>query len=402
MTTSHRLGFRVSLLLIGLLAFAAAAIQLTGHGYFWTALRHTYLQGHTTAHIDDARNFLQAPVAGGAPFAWPLANPQFPISDKIHDFLTKHRSAAFLVARDGELLHETYFPPYHADSRTNVFSMATTVTTLLYGAAAQDGFVPALDAKVATWLDRYTNDQFGREATLMQLASMSSGHDWLENYYLPFNPTTELYFGKDATATVLRMGFVQPPGKQFYYSSASTQLLGIALARALARRDTSLDLSTYLSRRLWQPLGMEGGASWSLDRARDAGGVELAYCCIHASARQMARVGQLLLQEGAWQGTQLVPADFVRQMTQPNGLVDHYGLGLWMDPGHEPRFYFMQGHLGQYVIVLPTERLIVVRLGQYRKTTFSRHSKVPDEVYLYVGEALRMARSTLPASPSSR
>jgi CubicO group peptidase (beta-lactamase class C family) len=383
---------RVLFAFVGLLSLAAATIQLTGHGYFWTALRHTYLQGHTTAHVDDARNFVQAAVAGGEPLAWRRADSQRPISDETREFLTRHRSAAFLVARDGELLHETYFPPYHADSRTNVFSMAKTVTTLLYGAAVQDGIVPAPDAKAATWLDRYANDAFGREATLLQLAGMSSGHDWLENYYLPFNPTTELYFGGDATATVLRMGFAQPPGKQFYYSSASTQLLGIALARALARHDPSLDLSTYLSRRLWQPLGMEGGASWSLDRARDAGGIELAYCCIHASARQMARLGQLLLQEGAWQGKQLVPADFVRQMTQPNGLADHYGLGLWMDPGHEPPFHFMQGHLGQYVIVLPTERLVVVRLGQYRKKTFSRHPKVPDEVYLYVDEALRMAR----------
>ena len=371
---------------------AAATIQFSGHGYFWTALRFTYLQGQTTAHIDDARNFSQAPIAGGAVQPWPRAAVERTVSDEVREFLEANRSAAFLVARDGELIHESYFAPYRADSRTNVFSMAKTVTTLLLGAALQDGIVPSLDAKAATWLERYASDPLGRDATLLQLAGMSSGHDWLENYYLPFNPTTELYFGGDATATVLRMGFAQPPGAQFYYSSASTQLLGIALSRALAQHDPALDLSSYLSRRLWQPLGMPGDASWSLDRPKAGGGVELAYCCIHASARQMARLGQLLLQEGAWQGNQVVPAAFVRQMTRPNGLVDHYGLGLWMDPDHEPPFYFMQGHLGQYVIVLPAERMVVVRLGQYRKKTFTRHPKVPDEVYLYVKEALRMGR----------
>lgn len=89
----------------------------------------------------------------------------------------------------------------------------------------------------------------------------------------------------------------------------------------------------------------------------------------------------------------MLSADFIQQMTQPNGLVDHYGLGLWMDPAHEPSFYFMQGHLGQYVIVVPSEQLVIVRLGQYRVKTFTQHPKVPDEVYRYVREGVRMARS---------
>lgn len=386
---------RILAVMLALLLVAAALIQLTGHGYFWTALRYTYLQGQTTAHIDDARNFVQAPIAGARAESWPTAAIQVSLSQETQSFLAQHKSAAFLVARRGELLHESYFAPYSADSRTNVFSMAKTVTTLLYGAAVQDGIVPALNAKAATWLDRYAADPLGRDATLLHFAAMSSGHDWLENYYLPFNPTTELYFGGDAAGTVLRMGFAQTPGQAFYYSSASTQLLGIALSRALARHEPGLDLSAYLSRRLWQPLGMEGGASWSLDRDRRAGGHELAYCCIHASARQMARLGQLLLQGGVWQGQPLIAADFIQQMTQPNGLVDHYGLGLWMDPAHEPSFYFMQGHLGQYVIVVPSEQLVIVRLGQYRVKTFAQHPKVPDEVYRYVREGVRMARSVV-------
>jgi CubicO group peptidase (beta-lactamase class C family) len=385
---------RLLALMLAALVVAAALIQLSGHGYFWTALRYTYLQGQTTAHIDDARNFVQAPIAAAQPESWARASQQRSLSPETLSFLTQHKSAAFLVAHKGEMVHESYFAPYGVDSRTNIFSMAKTVTTLLYGAAVQDGIVPALDAKAATWLERYATDPLGRDASLMHLAAMSSGHDWLENYYLPFNPTTELYFGGDAAGTVLRMGFAQAPGKQFYYSSASTQLLGVALSRALARHEPGLDLAAYLSRRLWQPLGMEGGASWSLDRERASGGVELAYCCIHASARQMARLGQLLLQGGRWQARQLIPTEFVERMTRPNGLVDHYGLGLWMDPTHEPAFYFMQGHLGQYVIVVPSEQLVIVRLGQYRVKTFAQHPKVPDEVYRYVHEGVQMARAS--------
>lgn len=138
-------------------------------------------------------------------------------------------------------------------------------------------------------------------------------------------------------------------------------------------------------------MGMEGDATWSLDRPRAQGGIEMGYCCIHSSARNFARLGQLLLQEGEWEGKPLLPADFVRRITQPNGFVNHYGHGLWMDPTYRAPFYFMQGHLGQYVIVVPSAQLVVVRLGQVRHRTYSHHPVIPDEIYRYVDESVRLA-----------
>lgn len=104
----------------------------------------------------------------------------------------------------------------------------------------------------------------------------------------------------------------------------------------------------------------------------------------------MLRIGQLLLQQGQWNGQALLPADFVQRITQPNGQVRHYGLGLWMDPDAPVPFYFLQGHLGQYVIVVPSHELVVLRTGQYRTKATQRHPVIPEEVYLYVDEALRM------------
>lgn len=374
--------------LLLLLALAAAGLQASGHGYIWNALRFTYLQGYNTAHIDDARNFPQAPIAGGAPQAWPMG-PARPLSDDMAGYLRAHGSAAFLVAHRGALVHESYFPPYGPDSRTNIFSMAKTVVTMLAGAAVADGIVPAFDAPLASWITEYAGHPQGSRATLAQLSAMTSGHAWDEDYYLPLNPTTELYFGGAAQDTVLRRGFEREPGSGYEYSSASTQVLAIALQRALAAREPGATLSSYASRRLWQPLGL-AEASWSLDRPREDGGMELAYCCIHASARDMARLAQLLLQGGQWNGRQVLPADFVQRMVAPNGQVDYYGHGLWMDPGHDPPFWFMQGHLGQYAIVVPSRELVVVRLGQWRTREHRRHPSIRDEIYLYVQEALAM------------
>ena len=384
-----RWGKRLAVGLVGLLLAVAAYIHWGGHRYFWTALQYTYLDGHNTAHIDDARNFAQVPVAGGVDQPWPQLPQALPLSAATQAFLTEHRSAAFLVAHQGKLVHESYFAPYNAESRTNGFSMAKTVITLLAGAAVADGAVPSLDAPLARWLPEYANHPQGAKATLAQLSAMTSGHEWSENYYLPLNPTTELYFGGHAEATVLRQGFEREPGSAFEYSSASTQVLAVALQRALRERDPQASLNQYLSARLWQPLGL-AQASWSLDRPREQGGMEMAYCCVHSRARDMLRIGQLLLQQGQWNGQALLPADFVQRITQPNGLVRHYGLGLWMDPDAPVPFYFLQGHLGQYVIVVPSHELVVLRTGQYRTKATQRHPVIPEEVYLYVDEALRM------------
>jgi CubicO group peptidase (beta-lactamase class C family) len=384
---------RALIALVALLVLVALGIQLAGHGYFWTALRYTYLQGHNTAHIDDAVNFPQALVASGISQPWPRDPrlPQTAIAPELLQSLRTEHSAAFLVMQNGQVLHETYFEPYNEASRTNSFSMAKTVVTLLTGAAVVDGFIDSFDTPLSRFLPEYANDPWGSKATLAQLSSMTSGHEWTEHYYLPLNPTTRLYFGGDATATVLAQGFEREPGTAFEYSSASTQVLTLALQRALQARQPDLTVSTYLSQRFWKPMGMEGDASWSLDRARTDGGMELGYCCLHSSARNFARFGQLLLQGGAWGGQQLLPTEFVARMTSPNGFVKHYGHGLWMDPDYRTPFYFLQGHLGQYVIVVPSAQLVVVRLGQVRHRTYTRHKVIPDEVYSYVDEALRMA-----------
>ena len=375
---------------LGTLAVLALLLQLTGYGYLWRALRHTYLSGYKTAHIDDARNFDQVAIEGPAqPDPWPRAQRQATVSDDTQAYLQQYRSAAFLVAYRGELIHEQYFAPYQAESRTNVFSMAKTLTTLLVGAAVADGIVPSFDAPIG--LQEWTQDARGRGATWAQFAAMTSGHDWEENYYKPWNPTTELYFGRDVADTVLRQGFERMPGEAFEYSSASTQVLGVALTRALQARDPQQTLAHYLSERLWKPLGMSAGASWSLDRPRGQGGLELAYCCVHTTARDMARVGQLLLQKGQWRGQAVLPAAFIERITAPGPRVSYYGYGLWMDPDYSSPFYYLQGHLGQYVIVVPKHQLVIVRLGRDRSQARSRHPKVNDEVYRFVDEGLRMA-----------
>ena len=381
--------------LLVLLVLAALAIQFTGHGYFWKALSATYLQGHSTAHIDDADNFAQRKITTSQPLAWDkdAAFNKEPLNSATLSYLQQYKSAAFLVAKNGKLLHETYFSPYTEASRTNSFSMAKTVTTMQVGLAVQQGLIPSFDAPITQFLPEYAGNARGAKATISQLSAMKAGHDWTENYKLPFNVTTDLYYGKDAEKLVLNQDFEREPGTEFEYSSGSTQVLGVILKRAIQKKNPQSNISEHLSQSLWQPLGMEKDAIYTLDRAGEDGGMERTYCCIFATARDYAKLGQLLLQDGQWGGKQLLDKAFVERMRKPD-LQPYYGHSLWMDWTYKHPFYSLQGHQGQYVIVVPSLQLVVVRVGQYRdKATLGPNGRIPLEVYSFVDEAVRLAQA---------
>lgn len=380
--------------LLGVLVLAALAIQISGHGYFWKALSATYLQGHSTAHIDDADNFAQRKIATSQPLAWEkdAAFNKEPLNSATLSYLQQYKSAAFLVAKNGKLLHETYFSPYTQSSRTNSFSVAKTVTTMQVGLAVQQGLIPSFDAPITQFLPEYAGNARASKATISQVSAMKAGHDWTENYKLPINVTTDLYYGKDAEKLVLNQDFEREPGMEYEYSSGSTQLLGVILKRAIQKKNPLSNVSEHLSQSLWQPLGMEKDAIYTLDRAGEDGGMERTYCCIFATARDYAKLGQLLLQDGQWGGKQLLDKAFVERMRKPD-LQPYYGHSLWMDWTHKHPFYTLQGHQGQYVIVVPSLQLVVVRVGQYRnKAVLGPNRRIPLEVYNFVDEAVRLAQ----------
>ena len=389
---------RLGLGLLALLVLLALAIQLTGHGYFWKALSATYLQGHSTAHIDDANNFAQRKIATAQPLAWEkdAAFNKTPLNSATLSYLQQYKSAAFLVAKDGKLLHETYFSPYTESSRTNSFSVAKTITTMQVGLAVQQGLIPSFDTPITQFLPEFAGNARGAKATISQLSAMKAGHDWTENYKLPFNVTTDLYFGKNAEKLVLNQDFEREPGTAYEYSSGSTQLLGVVLKRAIQKKNPQSNVSEHLSQSLWQPLGMEKDAIYTLDRAGEDGGMERTYCCIFATARDFAKLGQLLLQDGQWGGKQLLEKAFVERMRKPD-LQPYYGHSLWMDWTYKHPFYSLQGHQGQYVIVVPSLQLVVVRVGQFRnKALLGPNQRIPLEVYNFVDEAVRLAQATTP------
>lgn len=209
---------------------------------------------------------------------------------------------------------------------------------------------------------------------------MNSGYEWTEHYYSPISPTVELLYGPDVEDFLTSGEFSAEPGEFWEYSSASTQLLAIALTRALKNKDENATLAGYLSEILWKPLGMNDDGVWHLDGSD----MELAFCCLNTNARNYAKLGMLMLNNGVWNGQQLLPAGLVEKMIEPVGQ-DYYGYSTWLGLDHEPAYYNMSGHLGQFVIVVPEHNLVIVRLGE---GTDPNREMMESEIPFIIEEAL--------------
>ena len=373
----------VAFLILLLLALVGAIA--TGNSFLITAAERTYVDGNVTANINDHKMFNVRDIVTRDPQTLPKA-PNYnaiPLDSDFRENLQRYNSVSFVVVKDGEVVSENYFGDYHDRSKTNSFSMAKTVTTLLLGIAIEEGLIEGLDQKLSDFLPEFLDDPLGKRATIGQLSLMNSGYEWVEHYYSPFSPTVKLLYGSNVTEFLLARHFSATPGDFWEYSSASTQLLGIILDRVLKQNGVADSVTEYLSKRIWQPLQMNDNALWHTDDA----GMELVFCCINTNARNFARLGMLMLNQGRWNGQQLVAAEFIRKMVTPLGK-PYYGYSTWLNQNTNPAYYWFSGHLGQYIIVIPEHNMVVVRLGETRESDDDyRITDLP----LYIDQALKLA-----------
>lgn len=336
-------------------------ILLTGNTYLYKTLIYT------NPDIDDYKIFENREVKAAQPQPWPLAKNynKIKLSDSFQDTLNKYETTSFLLIQNDSILYEQYWNGYDSLTLSGSFSVAKTIVGILVGIAVDEGKIKSLDDKVGSYLPEFnSNDNSG--LTIRHLLMMSAELNWDESYNSPFASTTKTYYGTDITQAVLKLKVVGQPGKRFNYQSCNTELLALVLEKA-----TGKTLSDYASEKLWQPMGAENTALWSLDH-KD--GHEKAYCCFNSTARDFARLGYLFLHHGNWKGKQLVSEQYAKASVSPAPILnedgtkscDFYGYHWWITnrKGHE--IFYARGILGQYVIAIPDKNAIMVRLGNKR------------------------------------
>lgn len=364
------------------------AILVTGHTYVYKAVWNTYLKGRTSPGIFEYDIFDNRKVEAGKHRPWPIST-QYNKQAIPPAWLAKFRemeTVSFVVIRNDSLCYEEYWDGGGENSVTNSFSVAKTIVSMLVGAAIEDGKIKSVDQPVGDFLPAFKEGNKSK-ITIKHLLTMSSGLGFDENYASPFGYPARAYYDSGLEELTYSYDAVEGPGKVFKYLSGNTTLLGLIISKA-----TGKTLSAYASEKLWKPLGAKNDAFWSLD---DEEGVEKAYCCFNTNARDFARLGQLYLDSGRWDGKQVIPEKYVLESIRPADLVDaegaknnKYGYKWWLmnHKGHE--IFYARGILGQYIIVIPSERMVVVRLGSKRENRKIKDH--PIDVFNYIEAALEM------------
>jgi Beta-lactamase class C and other penicillin binding proteins len=285
---------------------------------------------------------------------------------------------AVVLMADGKIAAERYGPGYDRDTRFVSWSMAKTVTGVLIGMLVSDGLL-ALDEPAPVPLWQRPGDPRA-EITLRHLLQMRSGLRHTEAGDPPYASSEVRMLFLDGRDDMAKWAEEQPleaePGKMFEYSSNTSVILADIAARALAASDTPearrKAVADYLQQRLFGPLGMT-----SMVPEFDASGTLIGGSLMHASARDWAKLGEMLRRKGrAPGGEQLVPSRWVEAMVTPSPARANYGFQIWLNrelpegeeqplfPDRAPKSLFsLIGHMGQYVLVSPQQRVTLVRLG---------------------------------------
>ena len=380
--------------LLAVLVILVAGLFISGYGYLIELGAKVIELGRASAGLEDYVYFDSREIPkSDNPQAWPLHADynSIPATSKLQKLHQDHRTVAFLVIKNDSIWHEQYFEGFGNDSKTNSFSMVKTIVSASLAKAIEEGDVKSFDQPVKDFLP-WLQGAYADVVTVGNLATMSSGLKWKEDYENLLTITPRTYITRDVVEVMKTLPIETPPGERFVYQSGSTQLLSLVLTAA-----TGETISDLVRRYFWNPLGAHADANWRLDTAEK--GVEKSYCCFNSNARDFARFAALFKNGGVWNGKQLINADYVQKSITPqfeNG--QDYGYGWWLGAHMGKRFYSMRGHNGQYVIVFPEDDVIVVRLGRAQLPDLPgvRHSA---DYLGYMEEAFAMLNNETATSP---
>ncbi|HPF68617.1 MAG: serine hydrolase [Flavobacteriales bacterium] len=370
------------------LAVLIALAYVTGNGYLVRGVRYTYLIGRTSPEIDDRDFFPSDPIAAtnAQPWTRHAAYGKVTLTPDQDAELQALHTAGFLVLQDGELLYEKYYDDWGPDVASNSFSVAKSYISVLTGIAMREGVITDVMTPVGNYLPEFAEGCHA-DITLYHLLTMSTGLDWSESGADPFSDNAKGYYGYNVRELSIDQPCRDQPGTEFDYISGSTQVMAEVLETAYGR-----NLLDLVQEKIWTPLGCEDTAWWGKDRR---GGDYKAFCCLYATPRDFARIGQLYLDSGLWRGTRIVPEEYFLASVTPAPVQDkgkpnrRYGYFWWLAELDGKPIHYCRGFHGQYVVVIPHEGTVLVRTGTEREEV--NEEGHPNDVFQWIATARALA-----------
>lgn len=273
---------------------------------------------------------------------------------------------ALLVIYDGRLISENYAPGFTKNSKMLGWSMAKSITSALIGLLIKQGKLDLQQpAPVPEWRD--AKDE-RHSITLENLLQQTSGLDFEENYNRSSNATIMLFQKSDMGAYAASRSVREKPGTKFYYSSGNSNIL----SRIVRQTTGDKNYHSFIYDSLFHKAGM-----YNTIMEPDASGTMVGSSYIFATAQDWARFGLLYYNNGVVNGQQLFPADWVKKTAAPSSAdkLQQYGYQFWLN-GYDIKtpsqrkfsaapadMFYADGYAGQYVFIIPSKKLVIVRLG---------------------------------------
>ncbi len=292
-----------------------------------------------------------------------------------------------LVVKDGKLVVETYYPGedgtltdtisftptnFDRDTKHCLASSTKSFTSIMFGIAVDQGKISGVDEKLFDIFSEYADfsDPLKDQITLRQMLTMTSGLAWDESTY-PYtdsrNNILEIVFSPDPVRYMLEKPVTSQPGEAWFYNSGTTNLLG-----AVINRKTGTPLAEYAAENLFKPLRITDYRWQSFPNAPE---MAISSSFLYLRPRDMAKIGQLFLQQGMWDGKQVVSAQWVKESTQasiqlpidygPGFQNTGYGYQWWRGTfaRGDTEVFYSAGFGGQFIFIMPSIHTVVVMTG---------------------------------------
>ncbi|HYX69612.1 MAG TPA: serine hydrolase [Terriglobales bacterium] len=293
------------------------------------------------------------------------------------DYVRQHQIPihSLLIVRNGYVVLDAYFYPFQEGQVHDGASMTKSITSTLIGIAIGEHKLKSVRQPVlSAFPERNIGNRDPRKdrMTIEHLLTMTSGLDChVEHAEITLRQMDQ---SKDWVQFMLDLPMVAEPGSKFEYCSGGMHLLSGVISQT-----TGNSALEFARRELFQPLGIED-VIWPSDPQ----GVSRGWGDLHLQPRDMAKIGYLWLNQGRWEGRQIIPTEWMQAATQahshPNFGSGEYGYGFWVYPQRDPFIYEALGRGGQRISVVPAKNLVVV---------FTGGEFEPGDIGKFIGESIK-------------
>jgi len=277
--------------------------------------------------------------------------------------LKKGNIKACVIQQKAQITFEYYKNQKTKVALHPIHSCSKSIISMLIGICIRDNWINNIQTPISEYFKEYFSEENDREKaniTIFNLLTMTSGIDWPEfgewNYWSPME------FSKDIVKSALERELVDKPGTKMNYNSGSSNLLS-----AIIQKATGMKTFDFAYKYLFSPLGIEE-VQW-----HEKQGISLGANGLKMKPLDLLKLGQLYLQDGCWNGVQIIQKEWVWESTQPRFItypgIGHYGYQWWVsdfacEGERKVSFYFALGLFGQFIIIVPKYEMVVVFLSE--------------------------------------